>query len=212
MILLHIDSSILEARSVSRELTASVVRTWRQSHPEGEVIYRDLAATIHGHLSPSAVGTLRFGLPPADQAVEELDRTEELISEFLAADVVVIGAPMYNFGISSQLKSWIDALAQKGRTFSYSEKGPTGLAGGKHVIIVSSRGGIYSSGPMAVMDFQEPYLAAVLKFFGIHHIDLVRAEGVNISPEKRVAAIAEANRLIGELFSSTPERILAALQ
>jgi FMN-dependent NADH-azoreductase len=207
MNLLHIDSSILGARSVSRELTGAAVHAWRQANPGGTVVYRDLAAPA-GHLSPAAVQALRFGLPPVAEALDELARAEELISEFLAADIVVIGSPMYNFTIPSQLKSWLDVLAQKGRTFKYTETGPEGLAGGKQVVIVSSRGGIYSTSPSSAMDFQEPYLTAVMKFFGIDRIDIVRAEGVNISPEKRDAAMSAANRQIGELFAGTGNRIV----
>ena len=202
MNLLHIDSSILRERSVSRELTAATVDAWRRAHPGGRVKYRDLTSVLTGHLNSPAVQTLRFGIPPVPEAQAELALYEELVSEFLAADIVVVGTPMYNFSIPSQLKTWLDVLAQKGRTFKYTEKGPEGLAGDKHVVIVSSRGGFYSVSPGSAMDFQEPYLAAVLRFFGIERIDVIRAEGVNISPEKREAAMSDAHRQIGELFAN----------
>ena len=112
----------------------------------------------------------------------------------------VIGAPMFNFSIPSQLKAWIDRVVQAGRTFSYSEKGPIGLATGKRAIIVSSRGGIYTGTPYeAALDHQEAYLRTVLNFIGISDISYVRAEGVAISPEKEREAIASAQRSIAGL-------------
>jgi FMN-dependent NADH-azoreductase len=143
------------------------------------------------------------GGQPADQRSAEtqadLDLGAAIMDEFLSADVVVIGAPMYNFSVSSQLKAWIDRVAVKGKTFNYSEKGPEGLAGGKKVIIASSRGGIYSTGPAAAIDHQEPYLRAVFSFFGITDLDYIRAEGVNYGPEQREQAIGAARAGIGEL-------------
>jgi FMN-dependent NADH-azoreductase len=116
-----------------------------------------------------------------------------MLQEFLDADVVVIGAPMYNFAISSQLKAWIDRLLIGGKTFRYTEAGPVGLAGGKKVIIVSSRGGLYTPGmPNEALDFQERYLRAALGFIGIDDVEVVRAEGVAIGPEQREAALKAA--------------------
>ena len=112
--------------------------------------------------------------------------------DFMTADVVVIGAPMYNFTIPSQLKAWIDRIAQAGRTFRYTEKGPEGLAGGKTVIVASTRGGIYSSGPAAGMDHQESYLKAVLGFLGVTDVRFVRAEGLAMGDEARSKALAAA--------------------
>ena len=124
---------------------------------------------------------------------KDLADSAAVMDEFLAADVVVVGAPMYNFGIPSQLKAWIDRLAVAGKTFKYSEKGAEGLAGGKTVIIASSRGGFYGEGtPLAVIDHQEPYLKAIFGFFGITDIRFVRAEGVAVSPEHRQKAIDAA--------------------
>jgi FMN-dependent NADH-azoreductase len=121
------------------------------------------------------------------------------MDEFKEADIVVIGAPMYNFSIPSQLKAWIDRVVIAGQTFRYTENGPQGLATGKRVIVASSRGGVYSSGPAAGLDFQENYLRAVLGFIGITNIEFIRAEGVNIGADHKVKAIASARDSIGTL-------------
>ena len=132
---------------------------------------------------------------------EELALTDSLVDEFLAADVVVIGAPMYNFSIPTQLKAWIDRLAQAGRTFRYTEKGPEGLAGGKRVIVASGRGGVYSTNPaLAGLDHQEAYLRTVLGFFGITDVTFIRAEGIGMGPEAKEKALAGAAKEIEGLL------------
>lgn len=181
MNLLHVDSSALGTHSVSRELSRAVVEAWQRTHPGAKVTYRDVAANPLPHWAPA---------PDAANPAER--GGSEALDEFLAADVVVVGAPMYNFSIPSTLKAWIDRLAIAGRTFRYSAAGPEGLAGGKRVIIASSRGGIYSEGPAEAMDFQEDYLRKVFGFFGITDIEVVRAEGVNLGPEQKQQAVAAA--------------------
>ncbi len=180
MKLLHIDSSALADNSVTRQLTAAIVARWQDEMPGLEVTYRDLDAAPLPHLTGPV-------LAKVDPAVAEA--SEEALRQFLEADVVVIGAPMYNFGIPSTLKAWIDRIAVAGRTFRYTEKGPEGLAGNKKVIIASGRGGIHSG---AASDFQEPYLKFVLGFLGITDVEFVRAEGVNYSPQHRTDALASA--------------------
>lgn len=180
MKLLHIDSSALADNSVTRQLTAAIVARWQDEMPGLEVTYRDLDAAPLPHLAGPV-------LAKVDPAVAEA--SEEALRQFLEADVVVIGAPMYNFGIPSTLKAWIDRIAVAGRTFRYTEKGPEGLAGNKKVIIASGRGGIHSG---AASDFQEPYLKFVLGFLGITDVEFVRAEGVNYSPQHRTDALASA--------------------
>ena len=147
MKLLQIDSSALGANSVSRELTKAITTQWLTTHPGTHVETLDLAVDAPNHLNADSLG---FRLAPGTAGLNEAQQrenaiSERLVSQFLAADVVVIGAPMYNFSVPSQLKSWIDRVAQAGRTFTYTEKGPQGLAGGKTVIVVSTRGGVYSS-------------------------------------------------------------------
>jgi len=193
MKLLHVDSSILAGNSVSRGLTATVVEQWKTRVPKLEVVYRDLVAEPLEHLSASLLAA-RAGSPEDRTLAQQRDMeaSDAALEEFLAADVVVVGAPMYNFAIASQLKAWIDRLAVAGKTFRYSSEGVDGLAGGKKVIVVSSRGGIYSAGSMATLDFQESYLKAVFGFLGVTDVEIVRAEGVNMGPEKRQAALDAA--------------------
>jgi FMN-dependent NADH-azoreductase len=198
MKLLHIDSGILGEHSVTRRLSASIVDKWRKDVPGIEVTYRDLATAPIPHLSGSYL--MAQAADPSthsDEVKRDLEVGNAVLEEFLAADVVVIGAPMYNFSIPSQLKAWIDRLAVPGKTFRYTETGPQGLAGGKTVIVASSRGGFYGPGTAtAAIDHQEPYLRSVFGFFGITDIDYVRAEGVAISPEHKKAAIEAAERTI----------------
>lgn len=188
MKLLHIDSSVLGENSASRSLTAWIVGRLRAEHAGLEVTRRDLAAQTLPHFTP----VLEKGHPC-------VARNEEILDEFLAADVVVIGAPMYNFTIPTQLKAWIDRVLTAGKTFHYTENGPEGLAGDKRVIVASSRGGVYSQGPAMAIDFQETYLRHVLAFIGIDEPEFVRAEGLNLGAAQREAAMAQAHaKIAGE--------------
>ncbi len=195
MKLLHIDSSILAGNSVSRALTHQIVEQWRASHPATSVDYLDLAVNAPSHLDTNSIG---FRAPPQASAltprqIEENAISEKLVSQFLAADVVVIGAPLYNFGIPTQLRAWIDRIAQPGRTFGYNDKGPFGLAGGKTVVIASSRGGVYSTSEGGrAMEHQESYLQTVLGFLGVTDVRFVRAEGVAMGEVAKSAALATA--------------------
>ncbi len=208
MNLLHIDSSALGEASVSRQLTAAITAAWTQSVPGLTIAYRDLAVAPPDHLSAELMQVVKLrnldGL--SDRQRQELALTDALVDEFLAADVVVIGAPMYNFSVPTQLKAWIDRIAQVGRTFRYTEKGPEGLAGGKTVIIASSRGGIFSGNEaMQALDHQEAYLRTVLGFFGITDLTVIRAEGVGMGPEARAKALAAAQDQIGRLVPLAAE-------
>lgn len=180
MKLLHIDSSILGENSVSRQLSAAAVANWRQRNPRIEVEYRDLAAEPLPHLSGTS-------LAKADPA--EAEAAERTMQQFLDADVIVIGAPMYNFSVPSTLKAWIDRVAVAGRTFRYTEKGPEGLAGGKKLVVAGAFGGIHAGSPT---DFVEPYLRQVFGFLGITDIEFVRADGIAYGPEHREQAISAA--------------------
>jgi FMN-dependent NADH-azoreductase len=186
MKLLHLDASSLGQHSVSRELSAAIVNQLAEESPSLQITYRDLSTHNLPHWTP---------VMDAESDAAKLGQA--VLDEFLEADVVVIGAPMYNFGIPSQLKAWIDRVVVAGKTFRYTPAGPEGLAGGKRVIIASSRGGVYSTGPAAGMDFQENYLRAVLGFIGIDDIQFIRAEGVNMSAEHKAKAIASAHHSIG---------------
>ena len=195
MQLLHIDSSILAANSVSRQLTKSIVTLWRTSHPGTVVDYLDLAVDGPSHLSADSLG---FRMPANGADITDTQRrenaiSEDLVSRFLAADVVVVGAPLYNFTIPSQLKSWIDRIAQVGRTFTYTDKGPKGLASGKTVVVASTRGGVYSTSEGGrAMEHQESYLQTMFGFMGITDVQFVRAEGVAMGEGPKAQALAAA--------------------
>jgi FMN-dependent NADH-azoreductase len=188
MKLLHIDSSALGRYSVSRELSAAIVAGWKRHHPDLDVVYRDLAAEPLPHWSPVA-----------DAADPAAVASQAVLDEFFAADVVVIGAPMYNFNVPSSLKAWIDRILVAGKTFRYTEKGPEGLAGGRKVIIASSRGGFYGpESPLAHQDFQESYLRHVFGYMGITDLEFVRAEGIGLGPDHRAKALDAAHAAIVE--------------
>ncbi|ALN65594.1 NADPH-dependent FMN reductase family protein [Lysobacter antibioticus] len=184
MKLLHIDSSALGANSVTRELSAAVAARWQDEVPGLTIDYRDLDADPIPHLTGRS-------LAKADPA--EAEESERILQQFLAADVIVLGAPMYNFGIPSTLKAWVDRIAVAGKTFRYTEKGPEGLATGKRAIVASGRGGIHTDLPS---DFQETYLRHVLAFIGVTNVEFVRAEGVAYSPQHRADALAAAHASI----------------
>ncbi|OIQ71560.1 FMN-dependent NADH-azoreductase 1 [mine drainage metagenome] len=194
MKLLHVDSSILGTYSASRQLTTEVVAQWLKVHPETTVQYLDLAANPISHFGADALaikGVVQA--EPTDAQRAENALSEKLVSQFLAADVIVIGAPFYNFSIPTQLKSWIDRLAQPGRTFTYTESGPTGLATGKTVIVASTRGGAYSTSEGGqAMEHQESYLKVVFGFFGVTDVRIVRAEGLAMGDAPKAAAMSAA--------------------
>jgi FMN-dependent NADH-azoreductase len=194
MKLLHIDSSILGDYSVSRQLTAEIVTQWVQKHPGTRVEYLDLAVDAPGHFGADAIAIKGIAQPhPTEAQRAENALSEQLVSQFLASDVIVIGAPFYNFSIPTQLKAWIDRLAQPGRTFTYTDKGPAGLATGKTVIVASTRGGVYSTSEGGqAMEHQESYLKVVMGFFGVTDVRVVRAEGLAMGDEAKAAALSAA--------------------
>lgn len=194
MKLLHIDSSLLGEGSASRQLTRSVVGRFQRNHPGLEVISRDLDAAPLPHLTGADLVASHQPANSPDEALSAGAKTNAaVLQEFLDADIVVVGAPMYNFGVASVLKAWIDRISIAGVTFRYTENGPVGLAGGKRVVIASTRGGLYAEGsPFAAMDFQEAYLRAVFAFLGVTDVQVVRAEGLNLGPEQRQAAMQAA--------------------
>lgn len=175
MKILHIDSSVNGQQSASRQVTAAIVRRLTQADPSASITYRDLVAAPVPHHSEGRAGD---SVP---------------LQEFLAADVVVIGAPMYNFSVPSQLKAWIDTLAVAGETFSYGAGGPQGLCGGKRIIVASTRGGIYSApSPAAAMDHQESFLRSFFAGFLGAAVEFVRAEGIGLGDEHRQRAMQQA--------------------
>ena len=181
MKVLHIDSSILGTASVSRQLSQAIVEQLQAKHDNVQVEYLDLAAQPIPHLTAEIL---------MGQNAEQAALGEQIIQQYLAADVVVVGAAMYNFGLASTLKAWIDRISVAGKTFKYTENGPVGLAGNKQVYIASSRGGVYGDNSPA--DFQEGFLKTVFNFTGVEQVDVVRAEGVNMGEELKNKAIEAA--------------------
>jgi len=201
MTLLHVDSSILGPNSVSRTLSAEIVERMRRQTPELEIVYRDLGGNPMDHLTGAHLAAGQGAAPESEALGRDIDAGAAVLREFLVADTVVIGAPMYNFGVPSQLKSWIDRLAIAGQTFHYTEKGPEGLCAGKQVIVASSRGNVYGAGtPNAALDHQETFLRTVFGFFGITDVTVIRAEGVGFGDDAREKAIEGAR---GEIASLT---------
>ena len=194
MKLLHIDSSILGDNSVSRAISAAVVARMQALQGEQlEVTTRDLAA----HLIPHLTGAYLAGKSAEvkhDQALQDdLDLGGSALVEFQAADIVAIGAPLYNFTIPSQLKTWVDRIVVAGQTFRYTETGPVGLAGGKRVVLALSRGGFYGPGtPIAAYEHGESYLKVVFGFLGVTNLRALIAEGVATGPEQRKKALDAA--------------------
>lgn len=201
MKLLHLDSSILGDSSASRQLSRAVVDAWQAAEPSAQVIYRDLAGDALSHLSAASLVAAGTPAELRDAAQRhEAELAERTLQEFLEADAIVIGAPMYNFALPSQLKAWIDRIAVAGKTFTYTENGPQGLAGGKKVVIVSTAGGVHAG--QASGAAHEDYLKFVLGFVGIDDFQVVRAEGLAYGDEPRTAALQAAQQQVDELFAS----------
>src|SRR4030095_10048120 len=210
MKLLHIASSTLGEGSVSRQLTAKLVSAARANDGGVQVTYRDLVAQPVDHLTGAHLAAAQ-GAKLESAAIElDMQTGQSDLDAFLAADVIVVGAPMYNFGIPSQLKAWIDRIAVAGKTFRYTEKGPEGLATGKKVFIVSSRGGFYGSGtPAAFLDHQETYLRGLFGLLRVADIHFIRAEGLSTGDEQRSNALAKAHVEIAAAFAEDLEAAAA---
>jgi len=192
MKLLHIDSSVLGPHSVSRQVSAAIVAPLRKATPGLQLVYRDLSsmplAPLSGWHLAAAQGTV-----PEAALQQDLAAGQAVLDEFLAADIVVLGAPMYNFTIPSQLKAWIDRILVAGKTFKYGPQGAEGLAGNKRVIVAISRGGFYGPGtPAAVGEHLETYLRWVFGFIGVTNLEFISADGVQVGPEHREKALAGA--------------------
>ena len=192
MKLLHVDSSILGDNSVSRKISAGIVEALKAENPGVEVTYRDLGSAPIGHLSGAYLAGQSADVKHDQALQEDLDLGGRTLAEFQAADVVVIGVPMYNFAVPSQLKAWVDRVLVAGKTFRYTESGPEGLAGGKRVVLAVSRGGHYLDGQAAAMEHQESWLKTVFGFMGISDVEVIRAEGVARGPEVREASLKAA--------------------
>lgn len=197
MNILHIDSSILEDQSVSRKLSAAIVSRLSALTPGANVVYRDLNREPLPQLSTANAHALDASAPAGNDEVRALNAA---LAQVLAADAIVIGAPMYNFSVPAPLKAWLDALAVPGKTFSYDGGAPQGLLGAKRVIVASSRGGVYApESPMAALEHHENYLRAFFGFLGVTRLEFVRAEGVRLGAEHAERAVAGALEQVGQL-------------
>ncbi|MFZ6773744.1 FMN-dependent NADH-azoreductase [Undibacterium sp. SXout7W] len=199
MKLLQINSSIRSDASHSNRLASQVVTRLQAAHPDATLVLRDLGHTPHPALDGVALQAL---FTPAEQRTAEQQARvaldDALIAEIQAADVVVLGVPMYNFGISAQLKSWIDAISRAQVTFRYTANGPEGLLTGKKVYVVLTRGGLYRNTPN---DSQTPYLKSFLGFLGMSDVEFIFAEGLAMGPDAEAAALTDATQQIETLIA-----------
>jgi FMN-dependent NADH-azoreductase len=199
--LLVINSSAAREGSVSRLLVEETVARLLETNPYAQVVRRDLGDTPVPHLTVHTLAAVR-GVPSTAAEKQARQLSDELIAELRAADTLVIGAPMYNFGVTTALRAWFDHVLRAGETFSYSEAGPKGLLPGKRAIVIESRGGLYSEGPAAAVDFQEPYLRHLLGFIGITDVTFVHAEKIGFGPEARAASVSQAKGRIALLATA----------
>jgi FMN-dependent NADH-azoreductase len=195
--ILHIDSSVRSTGSLTRQLGGEFIAKLQAADPSSTVITRDLAANPVPHVTEQLIGAY---FTPAEQRNADqahvIKTSDALVDELLAADTIVIGAPMYNFSVTSGLKAWIDHIARAGRTFQYGANGPEGKVTGKKVYIFVASGGAYSSGPYAVYDHVTTYLRSVLGFMGMTDVTFIVAEGVSQGEEAVAGAIAKSRAQI----------------
>ncbi|MCU1768589.1 FMN-dependent NADH-azoreductase [Pseudomonas protegens] len=194
---LIIESSARQQDSVSRQLTQTFIQQWQAAHPGDSIMVRDLARNPVPHLDANLLGGW---MKPAEQrsAAEQdsLQRSNELTEELLAADVLVMAAPMYNFAIPSTLKAWLDHVLRAGVTFKYTDTGPQGLLTGKRAYVLTARGGIYAG---STADHQEPYLRQVMGFIGIHDVEFIHAEGLNLGGDFHEKGLNQANAKLAQV-------------
>ncbi len=200
MQLLHIDSSVLGVQSASRALSAEIVARQVALHPDIQVTYRDLAADAALHLSAAHLAAWQGGAVEDSSLGADLAKGGVYLEELFAADIIVIGAPMYNFSIPSQLKAWIDRVVVAGKTFRYGASGAEGLLKNKKVFIASARGSVYAPGSRAAaLEHHESYLTGVLSFIGLTDVTIVRAEGLGLGTEAKEAAMFKARENIAAM-------------
>lgn len=199
--LLFVTSSVFGPESKSRQIGAEFVAAWGKAHAGTTVVERSLSAESMPHLTQEAI--VAWSLPEEKRSPRQREIAafaDAIVAEVETAEVIVIAAPMYNFSIPSTLKAWIDHLARAGRTFRYTAAGPEGLLKGKKVFIVTGRGGIYSGeSPARGLDFQEPYLRALLAFLGLNDVTFIHVEGLRVSPEAAANGLARARKAVNDI-------------
>ncbi len=194
---LIIESSARQQDSVSRQLTRQFISQWQTAHPADLISVRDLAKSPVPHLDTNLLGGWMKPLEQRNETEQAaLDRSKLLTDELLAADVLVLAAPMYNFSIPSTLKAWLDHVLRAGVTFKYTETGTRGLLTGKQAYVLTARGGLYAGG---THDHQEPYLRQVLGFVGIHDISFIHAEGLNMGGVFQEKGLNQAKARIAQI-------------
>jgi FMN-dependent NADH-azoreductase len=195
--LLQISASIHSEGGQSSQLASQFVQAYRHNHPDAHIVRRDLASESVPHLSAERFGAF---LSKAHERSEEqrvvVEYSDALIAELRNADVIVLGLPMYNFGVPSQLKAYFDHIARAGETFRYTDKGPVGLLKGKKAYIFAARGGLYAG---TALDTQTGYVRDFLRFIGIEHTEFVYAEGLSVSADSKAAGLARAGEQIEKL-------------
>jgi len=206
---LILTSSAAGGASVSSELVRETVDLLKAEDPGLAVITRDLGADPLPHFDEAVLQAMGPDAPTSEAVKASRARADALITELKAADVIVMGAPMYNFGIPSTLKAWFDYVLRPGETFRYTEAGPEGLLAGKRAILVLTRGGFYSDGPLQALDAQEPHLKTMLNFIGIDDIAVVRAEKLAFGPEAREDAIGGAKAALRDVVGSAGSMVAA---
>jgi FMN-dependent NADH-azoreductase len=207
--ILVLNSSAAREVSVSRTLVEDAVARLQAVNPFANVVRRDLGESPVPHLTIATLEGVR-GTPKTAVEFEARALSDELLAELRAADTVVIGAPMYNFGVATTLRAWFDHVLRAGETFSYSSAGPKGLLAGKRAIVIESRGGLYSEGPASAVDFQEPYLRHLLGFMGITDVTFVHAEKIGYGPEARAVSLAQAKTRIAGLAATSAASLATA--
>jgi FMN-dependent NADH-azoreductase len=205
---LIVDSAATGEASVSRKLTDAFAQRLKERDPSARITRRDVGREPVPHLTEETVGVIRGTPAETEAGLRALALSNQLIAEIREADLIVIGAPMYNFGMPSTLKAWFDHVLRAGVTFRYTSEGPEGLVKGKRAIVVESRAGFYSEGPGSAMDHQEPHIRTLLGFMGVTDVTFVRAEKLAFGPEAATAAIDEAIGRLGEIVET--ELALAA--
>lgn len=190
--ILHIDSSAKSQGSATRAISADAVATLQKTYPQATVVYRDLTKDPLPHISPEFLAGIFAGGEFANHPTVKL--SDSLVEELFAADILVIGAPMYNFSIPSQLKAWIDHVLRAGKTFKYTEQGPIGLVTGKRAIVAVASGGFYSEGPMMPFDHVSTLMTQLLNFIGVTDVTVVRAEKQAFGPEVAGQEVAHAKQ------------------
>jgi FMN-dependent NADH-azoreductase len=201
MQLLHIDSSVLGSHSVSRALSAEIVARQIALRPDISVVRRDLATDTALHLSGAHLAAWQGGSVQDAELETDLAKGNAYLDEVFAADIIVIGAPMYNFSVPSQLKAWIDRVVIAGKSFRYGPNGAESLLPkNKKVLIASTRGGVYTGGtPAAALEHHESYLTGVLSFIGLSDVTIIRAEGIALGAAAKEASVAQARENIAAM-------------